>query len=346
MAWFGGAGFLALICYLLWIGQAILQPLFIAVFIVMILNGLVEYIERLSIKGYRLPRVLAFLFAIALAFGGIILMSEIFLANVAKLNANLGTYQANLRKIIEFAAEQAGLDTLPSLKDFVGQFSLRNLFTQIFNGFKDIAGSLFSITLFSAFVLLEQASLKKKLHYLAKDSNEEQALVRFIAHVSKMLKNYIGAKTIISLITALISYGALWLIGVDFPGFWALLIFILNFIPYIGSLIAVLFPVGLSIVQFAEFTPVLWTAVSLLSIQIMMGNIIEPRLMGHSLNISPLILLLALSLFGTLWGVVGMFLSVPLTVILLVLLAQFPATRIMAVMISGNGNIESLYKTD
>ena len=135
------------------------------------------------------------------------------------------------------------------------------------------------------------------------------------------------------------SYGVLTLVGVDFALFWAFLIFLLNYIPTIGSIVATAFPALLTLVQFDGFTPFFIVLIGVLAIQVAIGSFLEPRLLGNTLNISPLVVILALALWGLLWGVVGMLLCVPITIILIIIFAQFPPTRPIAVFLSRNGEV-------
>ena len=144
----------------------------------------------------------------------------------------------------------------------------------------------------------------------------------------------------VSALTGIISYIILLWVGVDYAPFWALLIFMLNYIPTIGSMVAVLLPTTLALVQFDTFGPFVTLLVSLGTVQVLIGNVLEPRLMGSSLNLSPLVVILALSLWGQMWGVTGMFLSVPITVISMIVLANFPQTRAIAVAMSENGRLK------
>ncbi|WP_419603984.1 AI-2E family transporter [Thiolapillus sp.] len=144
----------------------------------------------------------------------------------------------------------------------------------------------------------------------------------------------------VSALTGIISYIILLWVGVDYVPFWALLIFMLNYIPTIGSMVAVLLPTTLALVQFDTFGPFVTLLVSLGTVQVLIGNVLEPWLMGSSLNLSPLVVILALSLWGQMWGVTGMFLSVPITVISMIVLANFPQTRAIAVAMSENGRLK------
>ncbi|WP_293679491.1 AI-2E family transporter [Thiolapillus sp.] len=144
----------------------------------------------------------------------------------------------------------------------------------------------------------------------------------------------------VSALTGIVSYIILLWVSVDYVPFWALLIFMLNYIPTIGSMVAVLLPTTLALVQFDTFGPFVTLLVSLGTVQVLIGNVLEPRLMGSSLNLSPLVVILALSLWGQMWGVTGMFLSVPITVISMIVLANFPQTRAIAVAMSENGRLK------
>ena len=118
--------------------------------------------------------------------------------------------------------------------------------------------------------------------------------------------------------------------------------FLLNYIPTIGSLVGTVFPAIFSLIQFGEFTPFLIVLFSVGAVQLVVGNLIEPKLFGKSLNLSPLVTILSLALWGQIWGVTGMILSVPITVILVIVFSQFEKTRPIAIMLSENGEIEKV----
>jgi predicted PurR-regulated permease PerM len=145
---------------------------------------------------------------------------------------------------------------------------------------------------------------------------------------------------VLALITASIGYIIMRAVGLDFAGFWAVLIFFFYYIPTVGSLLAVISPTLLTLVQFDSLTPFLIVAICMGVVQIGMANFVEPLIMGRSLNVSPFIMILSLMVFGTLWGVVGMFLCVPIMVIAMIIMGNFPQTRGIAVLISADGNVQ------
>ena len=144
-----------------------------------------------------------------------------------------------------------------------------------------------------------------------------------------------------SLLTGVLSYLVLLLLGVDFPILWAFIIFLFNYIPYVGSLVATLLPALFVIFQKGSFLSFLWVLVAVECVQILVGNYIEPKVMGKTLNLSPLIVILALSFWGAIWGIVGMILSVPIISVLVIIMAHFSSTKSVAIFMSEQGNIES-----
>jgi AI-2 transport protein TqsA len=117
------------------------------------------------------------------------------------------------------------------------------------------------------------------------------------------------------------------------------LIAFLNFMPYIGSVLGVVFPVLMTIVQFENLAIVLWMLLALSAAQFVIGNFIDPYVMGNSLNLSPFAILISLAIWTELWGVAGAFLAVPITAILTIVFSEFPGTRPVAVLLSRNGRL-------
>lgn len=154
------------------------------------------------------------------------------------------------------------------------------------------------------------------------------------------MRAYVIIKSQMSLLTGLVSYFILLAFGVDFPVLWAFLIFLLNYIPYVGSVIASLLPSAFAVLQLQSFITPLWILLCLSAVQIVVGNIVEPRVMGRSLNLSPLGTLLALAFWGLIWGILGMIISVPVTSILVIIASHIPSMRFLAIWLSETGNLD------
>ncbi len=161
-----------------------------------------------------------------------------------------------------------------------------------------------------------------------------------IGRIERSVAKYLGLKALMSLITGALSYVVLLIIGIDSPVFWAFLIFMLNFIPTIGSLVATVFPAIFCLLQFGEFMLGLMVLLFVGAVQVLVGNVLEPKLMGNSMNLSALVTIIALSFWGSVWGVTGMILSIPITVIMVIVFSQFPTTRPIAILLSERGKIE------
>ena len=176
------------------------------------------------------------------------------------------------------------------------------------------------------------------------NQEKEHQVRKLLRKISDDVRKYVTIKLIASLSTGILSYIFLMIVGVDFAAFWALLIFMLNFIPTIGSIIATIFPALITLVQFDTLGPFFLVAGGLTGIQVLIGNILEPKFTGSSLNLSPTIILLNLSLWGVIWGIPGMFLCVPFLVISMIVFSNLPQTRAIAVLLSSDGRIDELEK--
>ncbi len=130
------------------------------------------------------------------------------------------------------------------------------------------------------------------------------------------------------------SFLIMWLLDVDYALFWAVIIGLLNYIPYVGSFLGVLFPVTLTLAQFGSVETTLLTLGLLTGVQMYVGNVLEPKMIGKEVNLSPFVVMVALSLWSTLWGIPGAVLAIPLTSIIAIILDSFPATRPLAIMLA------------
>ena len=202
------------------------------------------------------------------------------------------------------------------------------------------------ITVYLIFLLLEQRTFGDKIKAIIRDPKRQEDTFVLIDKMRSDIRSYVGIKVLTSAATGLISYMVLKLVGVDFASFWAVLIFLLNFIPTIGSIIATLFPSLLTLIQFPTLGPFVVTISVLTVVQFCIGSLLEPRLMGNRLNLSPIVILLSLGLWGSVWGIPGMFLCVPITVIIMIICSYFPSTRPLAILLSGNGKAVSGLKQD
>ena len=339
---------------LLILGKSLLIPFVIAVLIWYMIVALSHWIGELKpIKKY-LPSwakmaLSTLVIALVLLFVGGLIAD-----NAQEMVNALPRYQDNIERLINRAEKSFKFDIskllntpdLENAPDMAG--NLRSLLEQIdftgligglVNTLSAIAGNAFLIIIYVIFIFFEQAVFPRKVKALFPQKERYKQFEEVLESVNEAIRAYFSVKLTVSLITALASYLLMAFIGLDFAIFWAFLIFLLNFIPNIGSLIATIFPALIALIQYDTFTPFLIVLIGVGAIQLIVGNFIEPRMMGSSLNISSLVVILALSLWGAMWGVAGMILCVPITVIMMIIFAQFPGTRPVAILLSEKGEL-------
>ena len=325
--------------YLLYIGQALLLPLVIAGAIAYIINILARVISRISICSISLPKPLSMVLAVTLTVTSITFTVQLITENVTRVLQKAPGYQENLEARIFALCNRMGFQELPSLREMLSQFDLSGYLLSFGGMVSALVSSMGIIIIYLIFIFLEQRTFGAKIRALFSQKSEQDDAFDLMNQINQDISSYIGIKFVTSTTTGVISYLVLQCVGVDFAGFWAVLIFLLNFIPTIGSIIATAFPSLLALVQFETLTPFIVTISILAVVQFCIGSLIEPKLMGNRLNLSPLVILLSLGLWGTIWGIAGMFLCVPITVIIMIICAYFPETRAVAVALSSSGEL-------
>jgi predicted PurR-regulated permease PerM len=327
--------------YLLVVGQQLLQPLVIATVLWFLINVLASVFLDIRVAGRRLYRPLCFLFAIFLLVSVLSIIVQFISGSLTDLSAVSLVYESNLR---EYWARFPLSQSLPAegFWESVSQwFDITSTFTSVALTFTGLAADSILIFVYTLFLLWEQGNFSSKLTALMNDPVRERSIRKIISRVSSDIQRYITIKMLTSTATGLLSYLILSLLGVDFPEIWSIVIFLLNFIPTVGSIIATLLPATVALAQSTTDGVSLSLAVLVFigALQVAIGNIIEPRLMGASLNLSPVVILFNLALWGTMWGIAGMFLCVPFLIITTIVLSQFPKTRPIAILLSSNGKI-------
>lgn len=332
-------GIIAFGIYLLIVGKSFLAPFVIAVISWYIITLLAEEYSHVSIKGKQFPKW----FSLVLSFATVIFVLwgivTIVKANINDLIAGFDTYEERFLGRIQVLYTQFGVIPPESIGELLKTIDLSGYVAEIQQFFQNSAKFFGLVFIYLLLLFLESKTFGVKFRMLVDGTALKEGFIVIGKQIRRDLSVYLKIKSFASLTTGLVSYVILSFIGVDFAAFWALLIFILNYIPTIGSIIAVLFPIAWSFVQFPSLYPFVATTVFLVLTQLTIGNIIEPRLMGKSLNLSPLVIILSLGLWGKIWGVTGMFLCVPITVIINLVLSKFPTTRPISILLSAKGYI-------
>ena len=330
---------IAISLYLLVIARDLLIPLVLAVFVWYLINLLARQFARIKISNRPLPVGLQFLFAIIVAATMAGLFGKLITANINQVIDTAPAYQENITRLIGENFARFGLEEPPALRSLIEGINFATLLRNLASALGSLMGNLGLITVYLVFLFLEQKFFNQKLKAIFPNEAQFEMASKILRRIDRDVSIYLGIKTMVSALTGLVSWAIMSAVGLDFAGFWALLIFVLNFIPNIGSLIATVLPTLLALLQFDTLLPFMVVGLGVGATQIVVGNFLEPPLMGRSLNISPLVVLLSLVLWGSMWGIPGMFLCVPITVILMIILYQFDSARWIALALSKNGQV-------
>ncbi|GIU09963.1 AI-2E family transporter [Shewanella morhuae] len=307
----------------------IVVPFVLSSFLAVVCNPAIGLMTR-----FRLPKWLA----VILLMGFIVLMG-LWLASVVGSSINefskqLPQYRVQLIEQFEWILQKLDNFNIRISKDQVLAYfdpgMALSMTTNMLSGVGNVMANLFLIILTIVFMLFEAQSLPKKLHLALDDPDMRlQQIERFLQSVNQ----YMVIKTLVSLATGIIVGIGLSIIGVDYALLWAVVAFLFNYIPNIGSIIAAIPAVLLAFIQLgpaaAGATTLLYVGVNMI-----MGNIIEPKFMGRGLGLSTLVVFLSLIFWGWLLGSVGMLLSVPLTMVVKIALESSKSGNWLAILLS------------
>lgn len=321
--------------------RSLLEPIVLAMVLWYLIRTARKYIGRLKIKGKEMPLWVQRLLATLLVFLIAYLIYQVLSVNIRLIGENADKYDENLTNMLNKARAHPRIGGYVSqIEQGIADLDYRNLISGVFSSVSTALGNFTLVIVYVVFFVFEENYFDQKLAAVFQRKGRQKSFMHVISHVSTAVNKYFTVKTEMSLLTAVLSYVTMLILGVDFPLLWAFIIFILNYIPYVGSLVASLLPAIFAVFQYGSFWPFIYVLAAVEAIQILVGNYVEPRVMGKSLNLSPLVVIIALSFWGAIWGILGMILSVPIVSVVIIICAQFPSTRSVAIMLSENGNID------
>jgi len=320
-------------------GKNLLVPLVVALIFWFLIKEIRDLLNKVKFIEEKVPNIILNILGFAIIFAIIGGIAKILTLNIQELSKQLPVYQRNIKDLTETINTTFNIDVVSSIKEFLGEYQYAKLLSGVFNSITELFGDAFLIIIYTLFLLLEEPYFSRKINAIYSKKGDQHDVNNILVTVDKSIGRYISIKTLVSLFTGVLSYFALILLGIDAPIFWAFLIFILNYIPTVGSLIATTFPSIFAMLQFGEIMPGVWVLIIVGAIQLVVGNYIDPKLTGDSLNVSPLIVILGLAFWGAIWGIIGMFLSVPITVMLIIIFSEIPSTRPIAILLTKDGNI-------
>ena len=337
-----GTALAIMLGWLIWMGKPILLPVLVAVVSLYVLSAAATALKKVPVIGVLPLWAMRTLVLMAFA-AGLAALFFMLVVNFGRVAEQIPGYEQNLDRLVARGATLLGIEDEPNwaiVRDAtLGRINVASYIGTFANQIRGIGATLFLVVLYAAFLFAERALFADKISIALGGFQRGQKAVDLVDRINTRISDYLLVKTFVNVVLAAISFAIMWAIGIEFALFWAVLIGFLNYVPYFGSLIGVLFPVLLSLVQSGSFQFAGIALVGLTIAQVYVGAVLEPRLMGRTFNLSPAVVLLALAFWGALWGIAGAILAVPLTASLVIVLAEIEATRPIAVMLSARGRI-------
>lgn len=315
--------------------SVIIIPFILAAFIAIVCNPLIKFFARYSIpKGIAVMLVVLIIVGLGVSLGGLVGQS------VNDFSQQLPQYKAKLQEdfvwLVDLASQYNILINKDQIISMFDPGKMVDVATNMLTGLGGVMANMFLIILTVVFMLFEGPMLRNKIHAALKDpDNKMKQIDRFLESIN----SYLAIKTLVSLGTGIIAAFYLWILDVDYFVLWGVLAFMFNYIPNIGSIIAAVPAVLLALITQGPLIAGLVGA-GYLTINTVMGNIIEPKFMGKGLGLSTLVVFLSLIFWGWLLGTVGMLLSVPLTMIVKIALEASEEGKWIATMLGSGEKIE------
>jgi len=338
-----GAVLAVVIGWVLHIGKEVFVPIIFGALVVYVIVGLTRLLGRIPVIGRILPPRIRSALSVVVIACGLVAIANLILANKDSVLALAPQYQESLLAVIQRGAVFLHIETEPTWttlrQDLVARISVQPLIGSMVASVSAIAVTVIVVLLYASFLLIEQRSFDAKIAALSSDPRIVARVRQVTSDINSRIGAYLALKTFLSILLGLTSWIVMAFMGLEFAAFWAVVIALLNYVPYIGSFLGVLFPVTMAIVQFANPNDVLAVFLPLTALQFLIGNFLDPYVMGNSLNLSPFAILVSLAAWSALWGIPGAFLAVPITAIMAIVFSEFAGTRPIAVLLSRDGRL-------
>ncbi len=356
-------GIAILIGWLFYIGRDLILPIITAIIMVQIFYAAQAAMGRLP--GFeKFPRWVLNLFLITLILGIVYAISMLLVLNLETLGPSLPQYEANLESLFnqwfapppeaavpmdtgammenpEKALERGQNAILGSIHESVVGFFTTIDFGALLQAILSSLGSfgsfVFITVLYAVFLTTEIRGFKQKVCTAFGSDERANATLDIVAQININIGQYLATKSLINILLGIVCLIIMIAFGLEYAVLWAIIIGLLNYIPYIGSIVGVAFPALFAVAQFGNLTIPLIITGLLTAAQTVIGNFIEPRMLGKSLNLSAFSIMMALSFWSAIWGIPGAILAVPFTTIMMLILAEGKNTRPIAALLSEDG---------
>jgi predicted PurR-regulated permease PerM len=334
-----GLSIVIMLGWLLIVGKSLLVPIMLALVFWYLIDTVAERIQSIPFGERHIPHAFSLLGAFIVAIFFLMFVANMVASNAEELAKLAPSYTENIETKIQKFLSVVAPDKNFKLDQFNDILNLQQLVSWTTSLISNITSTMLLVWIYLLFIFLERSVFDLKFTAIFGTEQDNPQAFKVRNEIMSRIRTYLTVKTFVSLLTGVLSAAALALIGVDYPVFWGFIVFLFNYIPTIGSMLAVLFPAALALVQFDTSSEFFVVVLLLGGLQFLIGNLLEPKLMGSSLNLSGLVILISLAFWGSIWGITGMILSVPMTVVILIICSNFHSTRTIAILLSSKGEI-------
>ena len=340
-SWFMAIVTTPIVIGLLYLGRDFLIPLAIAALLFILTTALVDRIDAVKIAGRPLPKWVAHVIGVSIIFLGFIALAVILSNGAKDFVTAIPYYSERFQSFIAKLEALLGAEIVGAIERSISKVDIGAWISKFTSGASGILATFSLVMLYLAFLFAERQSFLEKIPLMAsKDSDADN--VRNVLHsVSEGVKQYMWINAITSAMSGSIAYAIFKLVGLDFAATLALIVFIAGFIPSIGAFIGIALPSLLALLQFDSWTPFLVVLIGYGVADQVIANVIQPMMQGKTLNLSTFMVMVSLAFWGTIWGGIGAFLSVPMMVVAMIICAEIAPLRPIAVIFSGDGKLSN-----
>ena len=339
--WFRGFVAFAIVLVMLHQGRNFLVPVAIALFVFILIEAVSERTHRISIGGRTIPGWLARIFSAAVVLGSIVGVVLIVSSEVREIAAAAPEYMKRMQDRIADLSGLIGAETAKHLSQSVASFSPAEMIGALGAPLEWLLTSGILILFYVIFMIVENQAFARKLPHIVGSEARAHRTQAVVRSSTKAVQRYMWINTVTSLIAGVLTYAILAATGTDFASALSVLVFFTAFIPTIGTVFGIAVPALIVLLQFGLGGPFFIVLGGLFVLRMFTDNALQPAMAGKGLNLSTLVVMLALAFWGGLWGLTGAFLSVPLMVVTMIVFAQFPALRPFAALMSSDGIVSS-----
>jgi predicted PurR-regulated permease PerM len=328
---------------LYWLAD-VLAPFMLALFLWLVIDGFADAIhKRFKIGGkHRVSPPVALILALVIVAAGAVATVIVIADSATEFASQAEGYGERLDQVIggiyDAASSLFGLPPeRPSTRELLSGLNFAAFLREIARATQSLVSNGILICIYVAFLFAAEAGFTRRMATIFPDAEERKTARETAGAIRKSVQQFVWVQTWTGAIPAMIAWIVLEAVGLDNALFWSFLIFLICYVPTIGPIVATALPSLFAVVQFDEPWRIAAVLIGVAAPLFVMGNIIQPRMQGESMNLSTIVVLLGLAIWGKIWGITGMFLSSPLTVAIMVILAHQPSAYWLAVLMSADG---------